>query len=63
MAYLALMDEVRTSGLPTVSLDPPQVVVAADVPALAAWWFAAMLTRLGWRGGTSPWVELHVSEP
>jgi [protein-PII] uridylyltransferase len=34
-SYRALMDEVRTSGLPSVSLDPPQVVVAApDRPGL-----------------------------
>jgi [protein-PII] uridylyltransferase len=33
--YRALMEEVRTSGLPSVSLDPPQVVVAApDRPGL-----------------------------
>jgi [protein-PII] uridylyltransferase len=29
LAYRALMEEVRSSGLPSVSLDPPQVVVAA----------------------------------
>jgi [protein-PII] uridylyltransferase len=34
-AYRALMEEVRASGLPSVSLDPPQVVVAApDRPGL-----------------------------
>jgi [protein-PII] uridylyltransferase len=34
-AYRALMEEVRTSGLPSVSLDPPRVVVAApDRPGL-----------------------------
>jgi [protein-PII] uridylyltransferase len=34
-AYRALVDEVRSSGLPSVSLDPPQVVVAApDRPGL-----------------------------
>jgi [protein-PII] uridylyltransferase len=34
-SYRGLMDEVRTSGLPSVSLDPPQVVVAApDRPGL-----------------------------
>jgi [protein-PII] uridylyltransferase len=34
-AYRTLMDEVRSSGLPSVSLDPPQVVVAApDRPGL-----------------------------
>jgi [protein-PII] uridylyltransferase len=34
-AHQALMEEVRTSGLPSVSLDPPQVVVAApDRPGL-----------------------------
>jgi [protein-PII] uridylyltransferase len=33
--YRTLMDEVRTSGLPSVSLNPPQVVVAApDRPGL-----------------------------
>ncbi len=35
--YRKLIDEVRTSGLPSVSLDPPQVVVAApDRPGLLA---------------------------
>jgi [protein-PII] uridylyltransferase len=35
LAYRALMEEVRSSGLPSVSLDPPQVVVAApDRPGL-----------------------------
>jgi [protein-PII] uridylyltransferase len=34
-AYRTLMEEVRSSGLPSVSLDPPQVVVAApDRPGL-----------------------------
>ena len=34
-AYRALIEEVRHSGLPSVSLDPPQVVVAApDRPGL-----------------------------
>jgi [protein-PII] uridylyltransferase len=34
-AYRTLMEEVRASGLPSVSLDPPQVVVAApDRPGL-----------------------------
>jgi [protein-PII] uridylyltransferase len=34
-AYRTLMEEVRMSGLPSVSLDPPQVVVAApDRPGL-----------------------------
>jgi [protein-PII] uridylyltransferase len=34
-AYRALMEEVRLSGLPSVSLDPPRVVVAApDRPGL-----------------------------
>jgi [protein-PII] uridylyltransferase len=35
LAYRTLMEEVRSSGLPSVSLDPPQVVVAApDRPGL-----------------------------
>ena len=34
-AYVALMEEVRSSGLPSVSLEPPRVVVAApDRPGL-----------------------------
>jgi [protein-PII] uridylyltransferase len=45
-AYQALIDEVRASGLPSVSLDPPQVVVAApDRPGLLSAVAAALALR------------------
>ena len=67
-AYRALMEEMRTSGRPSVSLDPPRVIVAAlDRPGLlppspACWRYTAWTAAANASGEDGVAVEIFTVE-